>query len=186
MMHAFLHYSSCWEWKWSIHCRRSLSVFAEHRDRCYSGELIFTRPPKTSLDLLPRPSHIWCRNIEWCMGFFTDSSCCEWKWSIHRRDIISKCVCGTPRSTIFRWIFSYSASENFAWFTSPYLVQEYRMMHAFLQWFLVLWIERIDSLQAISKCLRGTTRSTIFRWIAIYSASENFTWLTSPIFGAGI
>jgi len=36
-MRSFID-SSCWEWKWSIHCRRSLSVFAEHRDRCYSGE----------------------------------------------------------------------------------------------------------------------------------------------------
>ena len=32
----------------------SPSAFAEHRDRQYSGEYLATRPPKTSLDLLPQ------------------------------------------------------------------------------------------------------------------------------------
>jgi len=74
--------------------------------------------PLLKLHLINFP-HIWCRNIEWCMRSFIDSSCWEWKWSIHRRDVISKCLCGTPRSMLFRWIAICSSSENFTWFTSP-------------------------------------------------------------------
>ena len=106
-----------------------------------------------------------------------------WMEMIYLLQAISKCLRGTPRSTIFRWIAIYSASENFTWLTSPSHIWCRNIewwLHAFLHWFLVLWMEMIYSLQAIPNCLRGTPRSTIFRWIAICSSSENFTWLTSP------
>ena len=53
-------------------------------------------------------------------------------------------------------------------------------MHAFLHRFLVLWTDIINTPNAISKCIREIPRLIIFRCIAVYSASENFTWLTSP------